>query len=65
VKLVRSGSLFAGYESEDGQSWRLVGKATIFIDATAYVCLAVSSHANGTPCTATFDNVVVLPTGNG
>ncbi len=65
VKLVRTGNVFAGYESQDGVDWHLVGTTTISLPANVLVCLPVTSHADGTPCTAVFDNVTILPTGNG
>ena len=58
VKLVRSGSTFAGYRSSDGINWTQQGTtATITMATTAYVGLALTSHNSSTLCTATFDNV--------
>jgi fibronectin type 3 domain-containing protein/regulation of enolase protein 1 (concanavalin A-like superfamily) len=59
VRLVRTGATLQGYRSVDGATWVSSGTATLSLGATAYVGLAVSSHADGTLCTATFDNVSV------
>ena len=61
VRLVRAGNTFRAYESTDGSSWTLVGSDTIAMGDTVYVGLAVTSHADGTLCQATFDDVVVVP----
>jgi regulation of enolase protein 1 (concanavalin A-like superfamily) len=57
VRLVRSGSTFTGYRSNDGSSWTLSGSATISMTTDVYVGLAVTSHNNGVACTAKFDQV--------
>ena len=57
VELVRSGSAFSGYYSPDGTTWTLAGSTTLTNFTTAYVGLAVTSHANPSLCSATFDNV--------
>ncbi|HUR57743.1 MAG TPA: S8 family serine peptidase, partial [Opitutaceae bacterium] len=62
LRLVRSGSTFTGYESTDGIAWVLTGSATIALPATVYVGLAVTSHNDGTLCTATFDRVTITGT---
>jgi len=59
VKLVRSGSTIAGYESADGASWTLVGSDTFVMGTSVFVGLGVSSHVAGTNASATFDNVSV------
>lgn len=59
VKLTRTGNLFTAYQSSDGYIWTLAGTATIAMFANAFVGLAVSSHAPGTLCQTTFNNVVV------
>ena len=65
VRLVRTGTTIQGYRSSDGVNWASGGSATFsLLGSTAYVGLAVTSHLDGTTCTATFDNVTVnwLPT---
>ncbi len=59
VRLTRSGSTFTGYRSADGVTWTLVSSATITMGSTIKIGLAVTSHADGTLASATFDNVGV------
>ena len=59
VKLQRTGSQLAAYESPDGVAWTLVGTDTIAMGPTVFVGLAVTSHATGASATCTFDNVTV------
>ncbi len=60
VRLVRSGNNFSAYRSADGAAWTQVGTTTaIAMGSTVYVGLAVTSHADGTLSTVTFDNVSV------
>jgi hypothetical protein len=61
VKLVRAGTTLTAYESTDGVAWTLVGSDTIAMNSTVLVGLAVTSHVDGTLCTATLDNVTVTP----
>jgi uncharacterized repeat protein (TIGR03806 family) len=60
VKLVRSGNLFTGYSSSDGNSWLQVASATITLANPVYVGLAVSAHNNTVLNTSTLDNVQVM-----
>jgi len=59
VRLVRSGSTITGSVSSDGASWTTVGSDTLSFASGAYIGLAVTSHLDGTSCTATFTNVTV------
>ena len=59
VSVVRSGNNFAGYRSQDGVTWTLVGSVSITMPSTAYIGLAVTSRDNSTLNTSTFDNVSV------
>ena len=59
VRMVRSGNTFTAYKSSDGTNWTQVGSETIGMATSVYVGLAVTSHNDGTLCTATFDNVSV------
>ena len=63
VKLTRTGTTVSAYQSPDGVSWTFVGSDTIALGASAFVGLAVASHADGTVATATFDNVSVEAAG--
>jgi hypothetical protein len=62
VQLVRSGYTLTGYYSSDGVTWTQQSSATIAMNSTVYIGLAVTSHNNGTVSNATFDNVAL--TGN-
>jgi regulation of enolase protein 1 (concanavalin A-like superfamily) len=57
VKLTRTGNVFAAYQSADGTNWTFIASTTVNAAAAGYVGLAVTSHVDGTLCTATFDNV--------
>lgn len=67
LRIVRSGQTFTAYTSTDGSNWgAAVGTYTyaspnLFSTGPVYIGLAVSSRADGTLCTATFDNVSVDP----
>lgn len=65
LKLVRSGNTFSGYRSADGNNWTLIGSTTIALPSSLYVGLAVTSHHDGTLCTAHFDNVTENSSGGG
>jgi hypothetical protein len=53
--------MFTAYNSTDGSSWTSMGSVTIAMGTNVYIGLAVTSHNNGTLCTATFDNLEVTP----
>lgn len=57
VRLVRAGNTITAYKSTTGTSWTSMGSASITMGSTVYVGLAVTSHANTTLGTATFDNI--------
>lgn len=61
VRLVRSGSTFTAYKSSNGTTWTTVGTATITMNSSVRIGLAVSSRNDGTLCTGVFDNVTVTP----
>jgi len=62
VKMVRSGSTFTASISPDGNTWTTIGTTNISMASSVNVGLPVCSHASGTLCTATLDNVsVTLP----
>src|SRR5438445_2441670 len=63
MKIVRSGSTFSSYGSPDGMAWTTIGSNhTITMAQSVYIGLAVSSTANTTLETATFDNVSISST---
>jgi len=55
VKLVRQGSTFIALQSQDGQSWSVIGSDTVSMASSALVGLAVTSHNNSLLNTATLD----------
>src|SRR5215472_13223996 len=60
VKLVRTGSSFAGYQSLDGVNWAQIGTSqTISMAQTVYVGLGVSSGSTSTLYTGTLDSVSI------
>ncbi len=61
VRLRRVGSTFTASTGTDGGSWQTVGSATIAMNATVYVGLAITSHNPGTLARATLTNVSVTP----
>jgi regulation of enolase protein 1 (concanavalin A-like superfamily) len=65
LRLVRRGSQFTGYLSENGTSWSTMGTVTIAMPASAYVGLAVTSHNDPVAATATFTNLTVTSDGGG
>lgn len=63
VRLVRSGNTITSYVSTNGSSWTSIGSQS-FSFSTVYVGMAVTSHNDGTICSATFDNVSVTTSAN-
>ena len=62
VRLVRTANSFAAYYSSNGLDWTQVGTSqTIAMASSATFGLVVMSHADGTLCTRTLDNVTVGP----
>ena len=59
LKLVRSGNVFTGYESLDGETWWHTGTITLDLKSDALVCLTTSSHTTNTLTTAVFDHVTL------
>ncbi len=59
LRLVRSGSQISAFQSSDGTNWVWVASEQFDSLSNALVGLAVSSHDNSTPGTATFDQVTV------
>ncbi len=59
LKLVRSGSTVTGFRSADGVNWGKAGSATVALNQSVFIGLAVSSHMNGSLGTAKFSSVSV------
>lgn len=54
LRLVRSGTTFAGYASVDGSSWWLLGSNTLSVSNTLLVGLALNSRLTNSPALAKF-----------
>ncbi len=66
VRLTRAGNTINAYHSVDGVTWTRLGSATtVTLGTTVYIGLVVTSRKDGTPCTAVFDHVQILPSGGG
>ena len=61
VKIVRVSNTFTSYRSANGTSWTSLGSQTITMGANVSIGLSVTSHNDGTLCTAVFDNVTATP----
>jgi hypothetical protein len=57
LRLVRTGSSIAGYQSSDGIGWNLVGSYQVTMPTSFYIGFAVSSNVYGTLSTAVFNSV--------
>ncbi len=60
VRLIRSGNLLSGYESEDGITWNLVSSTTVIMSSTVYVGLAATSRDNSLLTTAVISNFTII-----
>ncbi len=61
VRMTRTGSSFAAFYSSDGSTWTQVGTQTMTMASGATIGMAVTSHNDGTLCTANFSNVTATP----
>ena len=59
LKLVRKGNTFTAYRSANGTTWTLVGSASVTMNSTVSVGMAVCAKKTTALNTATFDNVLV------
>jgi regulation of enolase protein 1 (concanavalin A-like superfamily) len=57
IRISRRADTFSGYKQNTDGTWTLVGSATITMNSTVYIGMAVSSHDNTRTATATFDSV--------
>ena len=57
LKIVRRGNDFSGYESADGESWRLSGRIHLDLAEDTVAGLAASSHRKDILIKAVFDHV--------
>jgi len=59
LKLVRSGDLFTGFQSDDGANWSQVGSVTVSLPSSVLVGLAVASQDPTTRALAVFEGTRV------
>ncbi len=52
LRLQRAGDVFTGFASYDGQSWTVLGTASLPLTNTLYFGMALASHINGQRATA-------------
>ncbi|WP_169513390.1 Ig-like domain-containing protein [Flexithrix dorotheae] len=57
VKMNRTGNVFTSSYSADGTNWTEVGNVNISMDTDVFVGLCLTSHNDGTICTAEYANV--------
>jgi regulation of enolase protein 1 (concanavalin A-like superfamily) len=57
LRLTRKGSLFEGFMSSDGITWKKDGEATLTVPANLSAGVAVTSHANTDASLASFEGV--------
>ncbi|MGE5395319.1 MAG: hypothetical protein ACM3P1_11275 [Candidatus Saccharibacteria bacterium] len=57
IRLKRSGDVFTGYYSPDGQSWKVYATYTLKLPEKLYLGLAVTSHDAAKSTTAVFRDV--------
>jgi hypothetical protein len=61
LKLVRTGSMFTGYNSADGVTWTQIGSAPIPMSDPVLVGVFAESETNSPLASATFDNLQIGP----
>ena len=61
LKLVRTGNVFTGYFSTNGDSWAVIGSATVPMSDPVFVGLAVSSGDTNSLAFCSFDHVQIGP----
>jgi len=64
VKLARTGNTFSAYSSPDGNSWQLIGSATIDL-SNVLIGLAATSHSTSGKIVGQFSQVAVTSGGGG
>lgn len=63
LMLTRTGHVFAGYRSIDGNNWMKVGETTLALAPTVHVGLAVTSHDNTQLATGSFSEFDLIRSG--
>lgn len=64
LKLERSGDVFTGSYSEDGETWQALGTTTVAMSQNVYVGLAVTSKDPSTPARAQFEAADIKSAGH-
>jgi regulation of enolase protein 1 (concanavalin A-like superfamily) len=62
VRLQRVGTTVTAWSGADGSTWQMIGSATISLNSTVYVGLAITSHNPGSLASAVVSNVAVTTT---
>ena len=62
IRLKRTGNVFSGFASYDGQSWTSLGSVTIAMPAQIYFGLVTSSHSPTQTAMAQFDDITNVTT---
>jgi regulation of enolase protein 1 (concanavalin A-like superfamily) len=65
VRLERTGDTLIGSASSDGVTWNEIHRDTVSMPMAVLVGFAVTSHLDGTLCTAVFSNVQIVALHNG
>jgi hypothetical protein len=60
LRMKRVGSSLTAFNSADGITWAVIGSVTITMSNTVQIGLAISSRADGTLTSASFNNVSVV-----
>lgn len=60
IRLQRTGNLFSGYWSNNGNSWKLYASYTLELPAKIFVGMAVTSHNTKEAATAVFSDISLL-----
>src|SRR5205823_12054828 len=63
LRLSRVGNNLTAATSPDGVAWTTYATFSPYMEAAAYIGLAVTSHNNGALCTATFDQIALTTGG--
>ncbi|MCH6259019.1 putative glycoside hydrolase [Puniceicoccaceae bacterium K14] len=59
LRITRSGNTFTSAYSLNGVSWTNIGSTTVNMSNSVYIGMVVTSHNDGTLCTAVMDNVAI------
>ena len=57
LRIVRAGTLFTGYVSDNGTAWTQIGSQSITMASQVYVGMAVTAHNNAATASVTFQSL--------